>query len=187
MDFNKKDINSSLIGLLIGLSVVAVSFGGYYAYSHISRQNDKTTVSTSSNQDITADKSLENQTSEVNNTLENEDNISTSNTQDINSSLPNENTVNNTNPFSQSRDFIFPKSSQVKLTDSDLKPLTKEYLALARNEIYARHGYVFQTEPYKSYFRNKTWYKPNPNFSERELNAVELYNIQLIIKYEKSK
>ncbi|WP_241428102.1 YARHG domain-containing protein [Clostridium sp. DJ247] len=34
--------------------------------------------------------------------------------------------------------------------------LSKEELALVRNEIFARHGYVFQTDPYKSYFNGKS-------------------------------
>lgn len=187
MSYNKRSINSLLIGLLLGLSVVATGFAGYYAYSHISYQNDKPIISTNDNQNGATDKDLGKQTSEVNNSLGNEDIIKSSNTQDISSSLPSQTPVNNANPFALSSDFIFPNSSHVKLTDFDLKPLTKEYLALARNEIFARHGYVFQTEPYKSYFRNKTWYKPNPSFKEGELNEIEVYNIQLIIKHEKSK
>ena len=53
-------------------------------------------------------------------------------------------------------DFILPNSSTVKLEESDLVNLTKQQLALARNEIYARHGMVFNTDDIKSYFKSKS-------------------------------
>lgn len=82
--------------------------------------------------------------------------------------------------------YIFPKSGTEKLLDSDISKLNKENLILARNEIFARHGFVFKTEEYKSYFSNKSWYKPNPAFKgfDGELNDVEVYNINFIKKYE---
>lgn len=82
--------------------------------------------------------------------------------------------------------YIFPKSISEKLLDSDVSVLAKENLPLAKNEIYARHGFAFKTEPFKSYFNKKSWYKPNANFkgSDKEFSDVESYNIQLILKYE---
>jgi hypothetical protein len=82
--------------------------------------------------------------------------------------------------------YIFPKSANEKLLDSDVKILSKENLALARNEIYGRHGYVFKSEPFKRYFDNKSWYKANSDFKglPEEFNAVESYNIKLISKFE---
>lgn len=83
--------------------------------------------------------------------------------------------------------YIFPKSGSEKLLDSDVSKVIKENLTLARNEIYARHGLVFKGEQFNSYFSKKSWYKPNPNFkgSDGELTDVEVYNIQLILKFEK--
>ena len=83
--------------------------------------------------------------------------------------------------------YFFPKSGSEKLLDADVSKLTKENLTLARNEIYARHGLVFKGEQFISYFSKKSWYKQNPNFkgSDGELTNVEIYNIQLILKFEK--
>ena len=36
----------------------------------------------------------------------------------------------------------------------------------------------------KQYFESKSWYKPNPNFSEKMLNPIELRNIQKIKEFE---
>ena len=38
-------------------------------------------------------------------------------------------------------DFIIPDSSYRKVTSKELKSLSSYELAVARNEIYARHGY----------------------------------------------
>lgn len=86
-------------------------------------------------------------------------------------------------------DFIFPNSSTQELTVHDLENLTKHELGIARNEIYARHGYVFTQEPFKSYFKGKAWYVPNPEFKglNNDLYPVEYSNVQLILQYEKSR
>ena len=82
--------------------------------------------------------------------------------------------------------YFFPKSQNEKLLDSDVSKLNKDNLALARNEIFARHGLVFKTEVFKNYFTNKTWYKPDQNFKQSDggFTAEEAYNIQLISKHE---
>jgi len=80
--------------------------------------------------------------------------------------------------------FLFP-SSDVYITEEFLDTLTREEIAFIRNEIYARYGYIFQTEPYKSYFEGKEWYYPNENFDESCLNAIEKANVETIINYEK--
>jgi uncharacterized membrane protein YvbJ len=82
--------------------------------------------------------------------------------------------------------YIFTKSTSEKLLKSDLATLSKEKLALARNEIYARHGYIFKSETINSYFDSKSWYKPTTSFRglRGDFNAVESYNIDLITKQE---
>lgn len=86
-------------------------------------------------------------------------------------------------------DYIFSYSNTSYLSDYDLEDLDKNTLALARNEIFARHGYVFGEEPFVTYFNNKTWYTPNPNFKgeESELNKYEIENCKKIIEWEEKK
>ena len=83
--------------------------------------------------------------------------------------------------------YIIPDSSYRKLTYSELTYYTKAQLALARNEIYARHGYCFKEKQYRDYFNSKSWYYANPKFSQKWLSSIEQYNIALILKVEKSK
>jgi len=159
-----------LIGTLIGIFILAAGCGGYYYYY---TKNDK--VLSQQNSD-----KMSESTTNSNNTGSDKDD----NTSNVNKEVNKTNDTNTSNK--EANDNIFKDSSNVRLTDTQLNSLSKENLALARNEIYARHGYVFQTEPYKSYFGNKTWYKANSSFkgSDEEINEVERYNVQLILKYE---
>lgn len=75
--------------------------------------------------------------------------------------------------------FFFPDSHIRKLTSVELQSLTKEQLRIARNEIYARHGHVFQTKDMQSYFLKQSWYRENPYYTGG-LNDVETYNAELI-------
>ncbi len=85
-----------------------------------------------------------------------------------------------------SGDFIFPNSEIRRLTESDITPLTLEQLRLARNEVYARHGYIFKSEDLKSYFSQKSWYSPNASYDGKTLSEVEKYNVDLIQSRERS-
>lgn len=80
--------------------------------------------------------------------------------------------------------YIIPHSSARKLTVSELYGYSSNTLALIRNEIYARNGYIFSKQKYRDYFSSKLWYSPNPNFNESFLNDIEKYNIQLIKSME---
>jgi hypothetical protein len=55
-----------------------------------------------------------------------------------------------------------------------------------RQEIYARRGKVFTKEPwFQTYFESFAWYKPNPEFTDTQLTAIEKRNIATIAAYEK--
>ena len=89
-----------------------------------------------------------------------------------------------------SGDYIFPNSDKEYLTDADVSGLSKEQLRIARNEIMARHGRIFDSQDLKDYFGSKSWYNGtispsdfDANMNSR-LNAVELANVEMIKKYE---
>lgn len=87
-------------------------------------------------------------------------------------------------------EYILPKSNSEYLTDADVSGLSKSDLRIARNEILARHGRIFDSEDLKEYFESKSWY--NGTISPKEfdanldsrLNDVERANIEMIKKYE---
>lgn len=87
-------------------------------------------------------------------------------------------------------DYILANSGTKLLTNDDIKGMSKHDLALARNEIYARHGRKFQTEEYSKYFSSKSWYSINPNYNysddDSNLNSIEIKNVQFILNAERN-
>lgn len=79
--------------------------------------------------------------------------------------------------------FIFPDSSVIRLSDAEIATLTKDELSLARNEIFARNGYIFNSDELQDYFSRKNWYHPNPHY-DSYLNEIEKYNVDLIKRRE---
>ncbi len=90
----------------------------------------------------------------------------------------------NTQENVQGGDYLFPSDTQY-ITNEYLSTLTKDQVALVRNEIYARHGYVFKTESIQNYFAAKSWYTPNPSFDESQFSEIEKANKDKIVEYEK--
>lgn len=87
-------------------------------------------------------------------------------------------------------DYILPASGTKLLTNDNIKGMSKYDIALARNEIYARHGRKFQTAEYSKYFNGKSWYKLNPNYNYSDdnanLNDIETQNVNFLLKAERN-
>ena len=87
-------------------------------------------------------------------------------------------------------EYLLPESNTRHITGAELDELTWEQCCLARNEIYARHGYIFKTAQIQKYFESKAWYHGTVNadsFDYSTLNAFEADNVDLIQQYEESK
>jgi hypothetical protein len=76
----------------------------------------------------------------------------------------------------------YPEASTRPLTDAELAGLDAAALRLMRNEIYARHGYLFQDPDLRRYFSAQPWYRPIG--SEVTLSSVEQANVARIRRYE---
>ncbi len=84
-------------------------------------------------------------------------------------------------------DYIFPESSQRYLTDADIQGLTLQMICYGRNEIYARRGYIFQSQELRDYFNSKSWYVgtiPAAAFSPSVFNEFETANVDFLKNYE---
>jgi len=83
----------------------------------------------------------------------------------------------------------YPFTSTRYLTSSDLRNMSNWELKIMRNEIFARHGFVFKTNSMKNHFNNQTWYKRIPKLNTNDnaiskLTQLEKKNIKLIKSYE---
>ena len=83
--------------------------------------------------------------------------------------------------------YILPDSDSCYLSDSDVDWMSAEMLRLARNEIYARNGWIFESEDLRKYFNSQYWYEglyTADEFDESWLNKYERANVELIKSYE---
>ena len=85
-------------------------------------------------------------------------------------------------------EFILPDSSTRVLDKSELAGFSAEQCRLARNEIYAKHGRMFDDAGLQNYFNSHSWYHGTisaDRFSDTMLSDIEIQNRNLIITYEK--
>lgn len=83
--------------------------------------------------------------------------------------------------------YIFADSDSRYLSDGEVEGLSAQWLCYAKNEIYARHGRLFDSKELRDYFNSQPWYfgwiEPD-DFSASVFNEYELANIDLLKKYE---
>jgi hypothetical protein len=79
---------------------------------------------------------------------------------------------------------IYPEGSTRLLRFSDVDGLTPWDLKVMRNEIFARHGYIFKTKEMSDYFGQQRWYKPLYSDVSSLLSVIEKKNIDFIKQYE---
>ena len=89
----------------------------------------------------------------------------------------------------------WPWTSGRLIHPGELWPLSLGELELMRNEIYARHGWIFNRPDLRNYFESQPWYRPKgdlPNLEssnrwvEAELTPFERRNIQIIVFRERA-
>ncbi|WP_338470883.1 YARHG domain-containing protein [Niallia sp. XMNu-256] len=79
--------------------------------------------------------------------------------------------------------YLLPHSSYSYLSYSDIAGFSKSELRLARNEIYARYGYIFQSDDLRAYFNSQDWYYPDSSYNGN-LSSIEKHNVDFIKSYE---
>ena len=85
-------------------------------------------------------------------------------------------------------EFILRDSSVRVLDKSELAGFSAEQCRLARNEIYAKHGRMFDDAGLQNYFNSRSWYHgtiPAKQFNDNMLSDIEIQNRNLIIAFEK--
>lgn len=80
---------------------------------------------------------------------------------------------------------LFPYSSERTLSRSVVQTLSRPELSIARNEIFARHGFPFSSKALREYFGRKSWYVRDEGATDPDFNTVEKHNIWLIEKIER--
>lgn len=72
--------------------------------------------------------------------------------------------------------------------DADFMELPAEIIRLAKNEIYARHGYTFKNDDLNNYFMGCAWYQPmdgKEQLSDLVFNDYEKSNLELLKRLDR--
>lgn len=81
----------------------------------------------------------------------------------------------------------FPFTAQRVVSESELSSYSDRELSIMRNEIFARHGYIFKRADLKEYFSTKPWYNPQYSNVDNMLSKTEKKNVEIIGKVEKKR
>lgn len=85
--------------------------------------------------------------------------------------------------------FVLPSSIKRYLTEADLEDMPLQVVNYAKNEMYARHGRIFQSEELAGYFSAQPWYRgtiASEDFdADVHFSEMERWNYQLISQIEK--
>lgn len=81
--------------------------------------------------------------------------------------------------------YIIPDSNTRALSEGELWAYTRETLRYIRNELLARHGYIFGSNKFGRYFKTKAWYKEG-GYESAVLSSLEWNNINLVKKVERA-
>lgn len=61
-------------------------------------------------------------------------------------------------------DYAYPEAEHRLVQPDEVSRLSDFALKIMKNEILARHGYVFKTHDMQDYFDRQSWYKPDNAF-----------------------
>ncbi len=78
-------------------------------------------------------------------------------------------------------EYMLPESDVRFYTKAELSGLSPDELRIARNEIFARHGRMYEDAQLRAYFYDKSWYEPLYTADEFDPHMDEILN-----QYEKA-
>lgn len=98
-------------------------------------------------------------------------------------SVNNENSYYDNNAIDES-EYEYEYLREREMTYADVEGKSAEELRLMRNYIFARRGYIFESEDLKEYFERFSWYVPLYYDVTPRLSDIEKYNVNFIKEYE---
>jgi hypothetical protein len=96
------------------------------------------------------------------------------------------------NSYTEPSDVILPGISTHYIDESELYNYSAAQIRLIRNEIFALHGRMFNSQDLMDYFSQKSWYVPRYTPEEFDahmfeyLNDYEAANLKVILNYEEA-
>jgi hypothetical protein len=88
-----------------------------------------------------------------------------------------------TDDTAQPADTLIPEIDTRYYTDKDVQGKSKDDVQAMLNELYARHGYIFQDATLKSQYEKQSWYKGTESDMskvEQSFNTYEKKNLEYL-------
>lgn len=98
-------------------------------------------------------------------------------------SVNNESSYYDNNAIDES-EYKYEYLREREMTYADVEGKSAEELRLMRNYIFARRGYIFESDDLKEYFEQFSWYVPLYYDVTPRLSDIEKYNVNFIKEYE---
>ncbi|MDD7577289.1 MAG: YARHG domain-containing protein [Sodaliphilus sp.] len=98
-------------------------------------------------------------------------------------SVNNENSYYDDNAIDES-EYEYEYLREREMTYADVEGKSAEEIRLMRNYIFARRGYIFESEDLKEYFEQFSWYVPLYYDVTPRLSDIEKYNVNFIKEWE---
>ena len=98
-------------------------------------------------------------------------------------SVNNESSYYDNNAIDES-EYEYEYLREREMTYADVEGKSAEELRLMRNYIFARRGYIFESEDLKEYFEQFSWYVPLYYDVTPRLSDIEKYNVNFIKEWE---
>ncbi len=168
-----------IVGVVVAVLAITVVWGAVVLHGMKSESSDDTQTANVTNETHTKYK----QVTETPTPTPTEEITATPAATEAPTAMPTANPAPNTS-VATDNSYIFADSSSRLLSESELVGLSEWQLRIARNEMYARHGKIFQSTDLQNYFNSQSWYTPSTSFSSSQMNQTELKNAKLISDYE---
>ncbi|MEI7485090.1 MAG: YARHG domain-containing protein [Ignavibacteriota bacterium] len=186
----KKSILPIVLIILFVLFALG-SVGGYFAYKYIVKKASDTVekINTKVDKEITKEVPKENQQTKTGQNIT--ETVKEKETAQENKKIDKSDVSKSSTETEKTTGGFpgkYPEGSKIYLDESDLIVYYgKEELKIMRNEIFARHGYIFKTDDLKSYFSKQSWYRAERDNVDNLLSNIEKKNIATIKSAEKRK
>ncbi len=114
----------------------------------------------------------------------------------VNGDEEEETTVTSSPSASQAEDYIayLPETNASSvfptyyLSESEVAAMDAEQIQFIINQIYAKNGYVFRTQPIQNYFSQMPWYVAVSNDTSRlSMSSLDRSNLNLLVRYRDQK
>lgn len=193
----KKNNSLPLILIIVLLLIVVSGIGGYFAYTYLINKSSDITkdltekiekeIPKHSPQEIQIEPTVKTPPKEEPVVINSEEQENTTQQESVKKNSKNNDVSDVTGDSevdTQKYPGKYPEGSITLLNAGDLNGYSRQQLRIMRNEIFARHGYIFNSEDLRNYFEKQSWYRAENYNVDNLLSRIERSNVALIKSLE---